>query len=160
MLSGTLLFGVQLRVLKTERETRTRKSKAYDKIITKTKNLRARNLAKRTRSAFEDLSNSFYNSDDELVLKSVTFGVQNKDLFQVDYGEIDEDEAKLKRVLTVKAIDQGQIPRDGYRIITSLSDNLVKEWAMSKEKLTINNEMQEKVPIFFGEQFPQMNSPP
>ena len=107
MLSGTLLFGVQLQVLRTERETRTRKLKAYDKITTKTKNERARKLAKRTRSTFEDLSNSVYNSEDEIGLKSVTFGVQNKDLFQVDFGEIDEDEVKLKRVLTVKAIDQG-----------------------------------------------------
>jgi len=77
----------------------------------------------------------------------VTFGFQNKDLFQVNFGEIDEDEVKLKHVLTVKAIDQGQIPRDGYRVITSLSNDLVKEWAMSKEKLAINNEMQENIPI-------------
>jgi hypothetical protein len=42
---------------------------------------------------------------------------------------------------------QRQIPRDGYRVITSLSNDLVKEWAMSKEKLVINNEMQERIPI-------------
>ncbi|CAG8614209.1 2098_t:CDS:2 [Funneliformis caledonium] len=94
---------VQLQVLRTERETRTRKLKAYDTITAKTKNERARNLAK------------------------LIFGVQHKDLFQVDYGEIDEDEVKLKRTFTVKAIDQGQIPRDSYRVITSLSNDLVKE---------------------------------
>lgn len=126
---------------------RTRKLKDYDKITTKTKNERAKKFAKRTRSAFEDLSNCFYNSEDEPVLKSITFDVQNKDTFQVDFGEIDEDEIKLKRILTVEAIDQGQIPRNGYRTITTLSNDLIKEWAVSKEKALINKEMQEKIPI-------------
>ena len=147
MLSGTLLFGVQLKVLKTTRETRTRKLKPYDKITTKTQNERAKNFAKRTRSAFEDLSNFFYDSENEPVLKSIIFNVQNKDTFQVDFGEIDKEENKLKRILTVKATDQGQISRNGYRTITTLSNDLIKEWAVSEEKALINKEMQEKIPI-------------
>ena len=75
----------------------------------------------------------------------MTFGVR-KDLFQVDFGEVD-DEIKLKRTLTVKAIDQGPISRDGYRAITSLSNDLIKEWAVSEEKAIINKEMQDKIPI-------------
>ena len=142
MLSGTLLFGVQLQVLRTERETRTRKLKAYDTITAKTKNERARNLAKRTRSAFEDLSNYCYNSEDELTLNSMTFtvGIQ-KDSYQIDFGEVDKKEIKLKRALTVKAIDQEQIYRDSYRTITSLSNDLIREWAMSEEKAVINKKM-------------------
>jgi hypothetical protein len=93
---------------------RTRKLKDYNKITQNTKNERAKKFAKRTRSAFKDLSNCFYNSEDEPVLKSITFDIQNKDTFQVDFGEIDKDEMKLKRILTVEAIDQGQIPRNGY----------------------------------------------
>ena len=46
----------------------------------KTKNKRAQNLGKRTRTAFNDLSNHFYYSDDEPVLESLTFGVR-KDHF-------------------------------------------------------------------------------
>jgi hypothetical protein len=61
----------------------------------------------------------------------LTFGVR-KDLFQIDFGKMD-DEIKLKRTLTVKAIDQGSISRDSYREITSLSNDLIKEWAVSKE---------------------------
>ncbi|CAG8635940.1 2641_t:CDS:2, partial [Funneliformis caledonium] len=118
LLSDTLLFGVQLQILRTAHETRTRKLKAYNKITIKTKNERARNLSKHTRSTFTELSNCFYNSNDNPVLKSL------------------------------KAIDQGQIPRNSYQIIIPLSNNLVKEWAMSKEKLSINNEMQEKILIY------------
>jgi hypothetical protein len=62
---------VQLQTLKSAREMRTRKLKDYDKITTKTKNERAKNFAKRTRSAFEDLSNCFYNSEDEPVLNNI-----------------------------------------------------------------------------------------
>lgn len=126
---------------------RTRKLKDYDKITTKTKNERAKNFAKRTRSAFKDLSNCFYNSEDELILKSIIFNVQNKDTFQVDFDKINKDEIKLKRILTVEAIDQGQIPRNGYWTITTLSNVLIKEWAVSKEKALINKEMQEKILI-------------
>ena len=60
---------------------------------------------------------------------------------------MDDNEVKLKRVLTVKAIDQEPISRDGYREITSLSNDLIKEWAVSEEKLIINKEMQDKIPI-------------
>jgi len=147
LLSGTLLFGVQLQILKVIREKRTRKFKIYNNITTKTKNEKAKNFAKRTRSSFEDLSNFFYDSENTPVLKSITFGIQNKDTFQVDFGEIEEEEIKSKRILTVKAIDQGQISRDSYRTITTLSNDLIKEWAVSEEKALINKEMQEKIPI-------------
>jgi hypothetical protein len=75
-----------------------------------------------------------------------TVGIQ-KDSYQIDFGEVDKKEIKLKRALTVKAIDQGQISRDSYRTITSLSNDLIREWAMSEEKAVINKEMQKKIPI-------------
>ncbi|CAI2170109.1 10476_t:CDS:2 [Funneliformis geosporum] len=110
LISGTLLFGVQLQVLKTSREKRIKKLKAYENITEKTRNERARHLVKCTRSAFEDLSNYCYNPEDKLTLNSMTFtvGIQ-KDSYQIDFGEVDKKEIKLKCALTVKAIDQGQI---------------------------------------------------
>ncbi|CAG8713520.1 102_t:CDS:2, partial [Funneliformis mosseae] len=86
----------------------------FDQVLETTQPCTA--TATHKRSAFKELSNCFYNSDDNPVLKSVTFGVQNKDIFQIDFGKINEDEVKLKRNV--------------------------------KRKLSINNEMQEKIPIY------------
>ncbi|CAI2168471.1 3871_t:CDS:2 [Funneliformis geosporum] len=106
----TLLFSVQLQVLKTSREKRIKKLKPYENITEKTRNERAQHLVKCTRSAFEDLSNYCYNPKDELTLNSMTFtvGIQ-KDSYPIDFCEVDKKEIKLKRALTIKAIDQGQI---------------------------------------------------
>ena len=77
MFSGTLLFGVQLQVLRISHKIKIQiwSLKAYDKLLTKTKNVRAQNLANHTRLAFKDLSNCCYNSKDKIVLKSITFDV-------------------------------------------------------------------------------------
>ncbi|CAG8705873.1 2343_t:CDS:2, partial [Funneliformis caledonium] len=125
LISGILLFSVQLQVLKTAHEKRIIKLKPY-----------------------ENLSNYCYNSEDELTLNSIKFSVSiQKDFYQIDFSEVDKKEIKLKHALTVKAIDQKQISQDGYRTIISLSNNLIKEWAISEEKVIINKEMQEKIPI-------------
>ncbi|CAI2183914.1 17528_t:CDS:2 [Funneliformis geosporum] len=110
LISGTLLFGMQLQVLKTSREKRIKKLKPYENITEKTRNERAQHFAECTRSAFKDLSNYCYNPEDELTLNSMTFtvGIQ-KDSYQIDFGKVDKKEIKLKRAFTVKAIDQGQI---------------------------------------------------
>ncbi|CAI2167491.1 11943_t:CDS:2 [Funneliformis geosporum] len=66
-------------------------------------------------SAFEDLSNYCYNPEDKLSLNSMTFTVSiQKDSYQIDFGEVDKKEIKLKHTLTVKAIDQEKISQDSY----------------------------------------------
>ncbi|CAI2185939.1 11619_t:CDS:2, partial [Funneliformis geosporum] len=58
----------------------------------------------------DNLSNYCYDPEDELNLNLMTLYVSiQKDSYQIDFGEVDKKEIKLKITLTVKAIDQKQI---------------------------------------------------
>ncbi|UZO15790.1 uncharacterized protein OCT59_007205 [Rhizophagus irregularis] len=111
-LSGSLVFGLQLKSVKKARESRKRG-----------------NLIK---PAINCTSST---------LEKLEFLVNKLD-FQLDYEE-DENQMEKDYQLQsiVKAIDQGQIPRDSYRDLAATEHHLPRENTVSNERIAITKHM-------------------
>ena len=115
-LSGPLVFGLQLDSVRKAREARKRGNliKPAVNCTSSTLGKRAKKIAAKAQASFNDDVKGVYHQSDEVVLKSIEFSVNKVD-FHVDYKKGKnqvEKECQLQSI--VKAIDQGQIPRDSY----------------------------------------------
>ncbi|GES78821.1 hypothetical protein GLOIN_2v1782566 [Rhizophagus clarus] len=83
--------------------------------------------------------------NDKVTLKKISYSVRDMD-FQINYEE--KNDIKEKKLISVaKAIDFNYIPRKGYRALTSVEQDLQREWAVSKQRLKITTEMNQKISI-------------
>lgn len=142
-LSGPLVFGLQLDSVRKAREARKRGNliKPAVNCTSSTLGKRAKKIAAKAQASFSDDVKGVYHQSDEVVLKSIEFSVNKVD-FQVDY-EKGENQVEKERQLQsiVKAIDQGQIPRDSYRDLAAAEYHLPRENAVSNERIAITKHM-------------------
>jgi hypothetical protein len=68
---------------------------------------------------------------------------QFQDKFQIHFFHRDTEELKHKARAAVQACDKGQITREGYRSLASISHDLPHEWKVSVERKDITYEMTE-----------------
>ena len=74
---------------------------------------RAKKIATKTQSNFNDNIKGIYHQSDEVRLKVMEFSVNRMD-FQINFGNENQTEKNSQVQSVVKAIDQGQISRDSY----------------------------------------------
>ncbi|PKY36674.1 hypothetical protein RhiirB3_459873, partial [Rhizophagus irregularis] len=82
---------------------------------------------------------------DQVVLKQISYSIRDMD-FQIDYEEKNDIKEK-KLISAVQAIDLNYIPREDYRALAAVESNLQREWAISKQRLKLTTEMNQKIPI-------------
>ncbi|CAB4434855.1 unnamed protein product [Rhizophagus irregularis] len=142
-LSGPLVFGLQLKSVKKARESRKRGNliKPAINCTSSTLEKRAKKIASKVRASFNNDIKGVYHQSDEIVLKSVEFSVNKLD-FQLDYEEGENQMEKGHQLQSiVKAIDQGQIPRDSYRDLAAAEHHLPRENTVSNERIAITKHM-------------------
>ncbi|RIB02903.1 hypothetical protein C2G38_2049701 [Gigaspora rosea] len=127
-----------------KKEKRLRSLKPFSMLSEsiKTKNSRAFSL--HLGKTFENESFKFYNPNDQPILQEIRFNVQDKN-YLVNYCK-----EKVGQYINafVKVIDQNLISRDAYRELSALEPDLPREHNISDAKKRINEEMNEKIPIF------------
>ena len=79
-------------------------------------------------------------------LKSIEFNIRDNS-FHLSVNEENIEEIKHKARAAVQACDKGQVTREGYRTLASISQDLPHEWKVSAEKKEITCEMNEIIPI-------------
>ena len=82
-------------------------------------------------------------------MKNVEISVNEANYFQVNYGPEDGIKKTHQLRSVVKAVDQGQIPRDSYRELAAVENHLPRENSVSKERIAITNHMNELIKISF-----------
>ncbi|GBC36880.2 uncharacterized protein OCT59_003084 [Rhizophagus irregularis] len=94
-----------------------------------------------------DVTNLFhkklYNLEDVPALENICYSVNKKHTFNISYENEDKTKKKQKLESIVKALDEGNIPRDSYRRLC----NLPREGEISKERININKIMVQLIPI-------------
>ena len=75
---------------------------------------RAKKIATKIRSNFRDDVKGVYHQSDQVILNNVEFSVNEANHFQVSYGPENKINKTNQLCSIVKAVDQGQIPRDSY----------------------------------------------
>jgi hypothetical protein len=70
-----------------------------------------------------------------------------KKSFHFSVDKENTEELKHKARAAVQACDKGQITREGYRSLASISHDLPREWKVSVERKEITYEMDEIIPI-------------
>ncbi len=107
---------------------------------------RATNIGKHMLVEFNKKAPKLYNSEDVPVLESICYSV-NKHTFDINYGDENKAKKKQKNESMVRALDEGNISRDPYRRLCAIESHLPREGAVSKERLRINEEMAQLIPI-------------
>ncbi|GES80501.1 hypothetical protein GLOIN_2v1783867 [Rhizophagus clarus] len=149
LISGVHLFGIHLVTLKQARENISIKEDNIQLIPLEncsksTLNKRQRKFGHQLKQHVESEANKVYGND-KVTLKKISYSVRDMD-FQINYEE--KNDIKEKKLISVaKAIDFNYIPREGYRALTSVEQDLQREWAVSKQRLKIMTEMNQKIPI-------------
>ncbi|CAB4494358.1 unnamed protein product [Rhizophagus irregularis] len=110
------------------------------------KNNRAKKIAKSISTIFDQVTAKDCHSDDNLSLKSIEFDIGNNS-FYLSVNKENIEEIKHKARAAVQACDKGQVSREGYRTLASISQDLPREWKVSVEKRDITREMNEIIPI-------------
>ena len=145
-----MLFGLQLNNLKEYREISV---KSYNKTLKPVNEMttsgltkRATKLASKVSEQFLEIGNDFYLSEDIPLLESICFSVKDKK-YNIDYGKENQVLKHEKEVAIVRAIDKSRISCDGYRYLIAIESNLLREKAISEQKIFINNLIEQKIKI-------------
>jgi hypothetical protein len=107
---------------------------------------RATTLGKRLVDDFEYQAMQLYNFEDQPTIRQVNYEVDNQ-LWTIDFGQYDDDKENSHIESIVEAIDKGHMTRKAYRMLTTVEENLPREWRILQKKTQINEEMAKKVPI-------------
>ncbi|PKB96674.1 hypothetical protein RhiirA5_434442, partial [Rhizophagus irregularis] len=145
-ISGPLLFGLQLDSVRKARETRKRGNLIKPAIdcIPLILEKCAKKITTRIQFNFKNDVKGVYHQSDQVILKNVEFSVNEMNYFQVNYGSESEINKTYKLHSVVKAVDQGQIPRDSYRELAAVEAHLPRENSVSNEQFT-NPEITQEV---------------
>ncbi|CAG8843821.1 23245_t:CDS:1, partial [Racocetra persica] len=90
------------------------------------KNNQAKKIANSIHTIFEQVANKNCYPEDESILKSIEFGINNKS-FYFDVNEKNNDTNKYKARAVVKACDKSQITCEEYHTLASISYDLPHE---------------------------------
>ncbi|GET00460.1 hypothetical protein GLOIN_2v1472827 [Rhizophagus clarus] len=145
--SGPHFFGLHLEILQQTRDTHRRATvlKSFDNLTSTGQNNRAKKIAKSVSAIFDQEMTKSCHLDDNPNLKSIEFSIKDN-FFNFSFNE-ENVEIKHKARAAVQACDKGQVTREGYRILSSISQDLPREWKVSAEKKEITHEMNEIIPI-------------
>ena len=108
---------------------------------------RAKKIAAKIQSNFKNDIKGIYHQSDQVILKNVEFSVNETNNFQVNYGPENQVNRTHQLRSVVKAIDQGQIPRDSYRELAAVEIHLPHENSVSNERIAITNHMSRLIKI-------------
>ncbi|GBC23265.2 hypothetical protein GLOIN_2v1784240 [Rhizophagus irregularis DAOM 181602=DAOM 197198] len=150
LISGVHLFGIHLITLKQARENiRSTKENNIQLISLEhcsksTLNKRQHKFGNQLKQHVQVEGSKIYGKD-QVVLKQISYSIRDMD-FQIDYEEKNDIKEK-KLISAVQAIDLNYIPREGYRALAAVESNLQREWAISKQRLKLTTEMNQKIPI-------------
>lgn len=143
------MFGLQLDSVRKARETRKRGNLIKPAIdcIPLTLEKCAKKITTRIQFNFKNDVKGVYHQSDQVILKNVEFSVNEMNYFQVNYGSESEINKTYKFHSVVKAVDQGQIPRDSYRELAAVEAHLPRENSVSNERIAITNSMNQLVKV-------------
>ncbi|CAG8583691.1 7929_t:CDS:2 [Rhizophagus irregularis] len=146
--SGPHFFGLHLEVLQQARDAHRQVTilKSFDNLTSTGQNNRAKKIAKSVYAIFDQTTTESCHSEDDPSLKSIEFNIKKKS-FHFSVGKENTEELKHKARAAVQACDKGQITREGYRNLASISHDLPREWKVSAERKEITYEMNEIIPI-------------
>ncbi|CAB5364990.1 unnamed protein product [Rhizophagus irregularis] len=119
--------------------------KSFDNLTQTGQNNRAKKIAKSISAIFDQETTKCCHLDDDSNLKSIEFSIRDNS-FHFSFNE-DNVEIKHKARAAVQACDKGQVTREGYRTLASISQDLPCEWKVSAEKKDITYEMNKIIPI-------------
>ena len=114
--------------------------------VSSTLEKRAKKIATKTQSNFNDNIKGIYHQSDEVRLKVMEFSVNRMD-FQINFGNENQTEKNSQVQSVVKAIDQGQISRDSYRELAAVEHHLPRENSISNERIAITDYMNKIIKI-------------
>ncbi|CAG8449149.1 2827_t:CDS:2 [Scutellospora calospora] len=126
--SGVYLFGLYLKIL-----DEVRKSKRYlnalkqvDQCSNSNLTKRAVNIEKLMLTEFNEKISEVYNSDDILILESLSYSVK-KHNYEINYGDNDKIKKKQKAELIAKTFNKQNISRNSYRDLCDIEFHLPLE---------------------------------
>ncbi|PKC62344.1 hypothetical protein RhiirA1_397698 [Rhizophagus irregularis] len=159
--SGPHFFGLHLEILQQTRDTHQRITvlKSFDNLTSTGRNNRAKKIAKSVSTIFDQAAANNCHLDDNPSLKSVEFNIGNSS-FCISVNKENIEEIKYKARAAVQACDKGQVSREGYRTLASISQDLPREWKVSTEKREITHEMNEIIPILLVNLTPSLSDDP
>ncbi|POG82655.1 hypothetical protein GLOIN_2v1762056 [Rhizophagus irregularis DAOM 181602=DAOM 197198] len=146
---GIYLFGLHLKTLEMAREGKRRAHilKPIDQCGNSTLTKRAMSIGKHILAEFNEKTQKLYNLEDVPALESICYSVNKKHTFNISYENEDKTKKKQKLESIVRALDEGNIPRDSYRRLCAIEYNLPREGEISKERININEIMVQLIPI-------------
>ncbi|CAB4416282.1 unnamed protein product [Rhizophagus irregularis] len=120
--SGPHFFGLHLEILQQARDIHQRATvlKSFDNLTSTGQNNRAKKIAKSISTIFDQVTAKDCHSDDNLSLKSIEFDIGNNS-FYLSVNKENIEEIKHKARAAVQACDKGQVSREGYRTLASIS---------------------------------------
>ncbi|GBB86015.1 hypothetical protein RclHR1_12460001 [Rhizophagus clarus] len=145
--SGPHFFGLHLEILQQTRDTHRRATvlKSFDNLTSTGQNNQAKKIAKSVSAIFDQEMTKSCHLDDNPNLKTIEFSIKDN-FFNFSFNE-ENVEIKHKARAAVQACDKGQVTREGYQILSSISQDLPREWKVSAEKKEITYEINEIIPI-------------
>jgi len=133
--------------------------KLHEELSKSTQIKRAKGLAKREQTQFENSIKDFYNPKDRVVLKALDFTVQNKE-YHISFEEENNIKKKQKLRSIVYVQDVENVPRDAYRHFAAIESKLPREYAVAQTRQEINAYMRELIPISFIDLNPTITHDP
>ncbi|GES79267.1 hypothetical protein GLOIN_2v1792490 [Rhizophagus clarus] len=122
--SGPHFFGLHLEILQQTRDTHRRATvlKSFDNLTSTGQNNQAKKIAKSVSAIFDQEMTKSYHLDDNPNLKTIEFSIKDN-FFNFSFNE-ENVEIKHKARAAVQACDKGQVTREGYQILSSISQDL------------------------------------
>uniref|UniRef100_U9U9M3 Uncharacterized protein n=1 Tax=Rhizophagus irregularis (strain DAOM 181602 / DAOM 197198 / MUCL 43194) TaxID=747089 RepID=U9U9M3_RHIID len=145
--SGVLLFGLHLESIHQYRIKPHKKRilKPVNEASHSTLTKRAKSMTKQVLDDFTNISKNHYNPVDKPILEKVQFSVNNYK-FKVNVNE-NLITKECKNEAMVMVVDNGQISRDAYRKLTTIEDELPREWTIAEKRTQINIRMNDRIKI-------------
>ncbi|CAG8499084.1 4529_t:CDS:2, partial [Scutellospora calospora] len=153
-LSGSLLFGLQLQILKNIRESRPKQYlpampyliKPSEQYSQSTLDRRAKDIAEMIKKEFVQNSIFTYHKQDSILLKSFEYSVDNH-IYHLNFGADDIIQNKNEILNIIKTIDSNYISRDAYRSLAAINYYLPREHNIVTERNNLTYKMTEDIPI-------------
>ncbi|GES73501.1 hypothetical protein GLOIN_2v1484522 [Rhizophagus clarus] len=93
-----------------------------------------------------EIANDFYLPEDAPLLESMEFSIKDKK-YDIYYRKENQVLKHKKEAAIVRAMDKSRILHNGYRHLTAIEPNLLREKAVSGQKVFINNLMKQNINI-------------
>src|SRR3954451_7208372 len=111
-----------------------------------TKRRKILGLSQHILNVVESEKENTFHITDQIKLKQVKFETCNK-IYDVTFGQLDKIEEKKRIEAVVKSIDKGHVPREAYRSLARIEQEIPREGAISNTRQRINGEMKKKIPL-------------